>query len=765
MITIKKRIYWLPLIIIIWSACTSKKAEVSVISFSSLLREMTDRPSLTYFPDPGYHLLQASSWDRTQTGPQDTATWFANVDNNHWIRDEIVDNRTEHVIMDAQGPGAITRWWIPSAAGLENRILRIYLDDNIVPVISENYSNFINGSSFVTWPFAFVSSDEKDSVYQYGLPAGHPKQVGSGFYLPIPFAKSCKVTLDDKPFYYVINYRMYEKDTEVLSFSKEDFFNIKSLLTSIGSRLLSDNVPEKGLFEKNASIVPGGSLEINLPPGEKAIHSIHLNINSKENKQMNRETVLQITFDGNQTIWSPVSEFFGGGVYARPVKNYYTAVSDEGWMKASWTMPYRKNAEVILKNYGNETMVAELKIVVSDYEWDETSMYFHAKWHEESPLNTPPFKDWNYIEAHGSGVYVGDVLTVHAENPQWWGEGDEKIYIDGESFPSHLGTGLEDYYGYAWGMANFFSSPFISMPDRDARGKADWRGYTTVSRVRPLDAIPYRTSLKVDIEAWQTVAGTSYSTTLFWYAIPGSTDNLKPDEKAIVRTLPDFSRPTLLKKPGEKFPDPSKNGLTKPVGNESISHSGNHLDFLKWRDQDVIKDQDGDNNNEYGTRGYLLPGVRRFDHGDLIFITDSLRSLPDFVESINYKATSHSFQDAWLFDPSEPKVSYITGKIEVPGEVANQQLLSFTVNEEVPRSFRLGVMLDNADSFDKVGESIRVANNRGGDSGDIPLAKSNRLPDWYFFDLSKLKSGDEIVIRGKTKEADNIFTLGAIVFD
>jgi len=74
-------------------------------------------------------------------------------------------------------------------------------------------------------------------------------------------------------------------------------------------------------------------------------------------------------------------------------------------------------------------------------------------------------------------------------------------------------------------------------------------------------------------------------------------------------------------------------------------------------------------------------------------------------------------------------------------------------------------MLDNADSFDKVGESIRVANNGGGDSGYVPLAKSNRLPDWYFFDLSKLKSGDEIVIIGKTKEADNIFTLGAIVFD
>jgi hypothetical protein len=41
-------------------------------------------------------------------------------------------------------------------------------------------------------------------------------------------------------------------------------------------------------------------------------------------------------------------------------------------------------------------------------------MYFHASWHEESPLNTPPAKDWNYIEIEGKGRYVGDVLTVHS---------------------------------------------------------------------------------------------------------------------------------------------------------------------------------------------------------------------------------------------------------------------------------------------------------------------------------------------------------------
>ena len=55
---------------------------------------------------------------------------------------------------------------------------------------------------------------------------------------------------------------------------------------------------------------------------------------------------------------------------------------------------------------------------------------------------------------------MGDTLAVVNGAAAWWGEGDEKIYVDDESFPSHFGTGTEDYYGYAWCRAKSFSSPF-----------------------------------------------------------------------------------------------------------------------------------------------------------------------------------------------------------------------------------------------------------------------------------------------------------------
>jgi hypothetical protein len=745
--------------------CTSNQKKV--ISITSLLKEMADREMLTRFPDPGYKLLQASSWDRTEANPKDTSTWFNNKDYNNFIREEHLKGRTEYVIMEANGPGAITRWWIPQAAEMRFITLRIYLDGKAAPVIEEPYLDFMNGSSFVKWPFAFTSSDEKDAKQQYSMPVGHHKQMGADMYFPIPFAKGCKVTLDGwKPFYYAINYRLYDSGTKVISFSKEECASSTDLINAISAVMEAPPPPAKDSLSRIQRLEPGGTLELDLPQGGgKAIRSIQLNIHAKENKQKNRAAVLQLVLDGEQTVWSPVSEFFGGGVYARPVKNYDIGVAESGLMRVDWMMPYKINGKVILKNFGLEPIDAELSISVIDYTWDSRSMYFHADWHEEAPLNTPPFKDWNYVTISGKGIYVGDVLTIYSEPKGWYGEGDERIYVDGEEFPSHLGTGTEDYYGYAWGMANFFSSPFLSAPNRDARGKGDWRGYSTVARIRHLDAISFGKALKVDMEAWHPTHGICYSVTSFWYVLPGATDNVEKDEQAVVRKLPDFSGRIMEPLPGTVYPDPSEKGLAPPQGNGNIRQVGNHLDLLQWQDPEVKKPLDADGDNRYGTAGFHLIGVKRFDSDEMAMKTDSLQELPDFVQSIAMNKITHSFQDAWLFVPEKKSISYITGKIEVSGIVARKGLLTFVVNKKVPPSFRLGVMVDNADTFDKVGKSIWVKSSAGGDSGEIPLAKSNRYSDWYFFDVVDSHPGDKITIGGNTINRDAIFSIGAITFD
>jgi hypothetical protein len=139
----------------------------------------------------------------------------------------------------------------------------------------------------------------------------------------------------------------------------------------------------------------------------------------------------------------------------------------------------------------------------------------------------------------GQGRYVGDTLTVFSPAKDWYGEGDERIYYDGAALPAHIGTGTEDYYGYAWGMAGFFSSPFISMPQRD-HSEQDWRGYTTTSRVRLLDSIPFRTALKHDMEVWNWAdTKVDYTVGTFWYARPGARSNRPPQPQEAAQPVRD----------------------------------------------------------------------------------------------------------------------------------------------------------------------------------------------------------------------------------
>jgi hypothetical protein len=587
--------------------------------------------------------------------------------------------------------------------------------------------------------------------------------MGADLYLPIPFSKACRVTLDDSVFYYAIDYRIYPEETKVKSFSKNEITANAALIDSIGKELQAANLSTNLVRQKTGTILKDQQMEIDLPGGEHAINDIHIKINSRNNKQMNRAAVLQIKVDGKQTVWAPVAEFFGTGVYAGVVKNANIKMTSDGWMISNWIMPYKNSAEIILKNYGTEPILAKLKVDVENYKWNNRSMYFNAGWHEEAPLNTPPPKDWNYAEITGKGKYVGSVLTVHSISKTWWGEGDEKIYIDGESFPSQLGTGLEDYYGFAWGMANYFNSPFISMASRDARGKDDWSGYTTAARMRLLDNIPFTNSFKLDIEALNVYPDVSFSVCVFWYGMPNGRSNITPDEKTILRKLPDFKPATRNKSPGEAFSDPSENTYLLAHQKGKIRFVGDQLDLLLWRDKNIHKLRDVDGDNVLGTVGYDLFGHKILSMKGLR--KDSISRLPAFVDSLTTLSITESLRNAALFTKENKREIYFTGLVQTHGDTAINGLISFVIGKGTPRSFRLGIMLDNADSFNKTGKYLWISSSVGERSDKVTLARSNRVPDWYFFDLSNVKKGDKIIIHGSTEKPANIFSIGGLTFD
>ena len=141
--------------------------------------------------------------------------------------------------------------------------------------------------------------------------------------------------------------------------------------------------------------------------------------------------------------------------------------------------------------------------------------------------------------ARARAFTVGNMLQVTNPVTSLVGEGDEKIYLDGERFPSTFGTGTEDYYGYGWCDPVKFTHAYHNQSRCDGPNNY---GNTCLSRFHVIDALPFNTSFKFDMEVWTHSSGfrLGLAQTSYWYAMAGSRDNFtKPTpSQMVVPTLP-----------------------------------------------------------------------------------------------------------------------------------------------------------------------------------------------------------------------------------
>jgi len=520
-----------------FTACTPK-----IVTLERLLEEMVNREVLAQFPEPPFTLAQFSSYDRATVAPGEPS-WFANWDRTMFIRTDTIDGRLEYVMFDADGPGAIVRFWMTFAGENSGHgTMRIYFDNQPQPTIEGTAFDILSGGKLTGEP---LSSSVSDSTSY--------EMRGHNLYLHLPYARHCKITYQSENIkdagaktggeavYYNINYRTYAKGTKVETFTKEVLKNAAGTLEKAQTLLanrdrgLDQLKTEKTRLEGN--IEPGASLVAQIN-GNKAVRALKMKVSPDINPQALRTTIIEMSFDGQRTVWCPVGDFFGTGYQLRYSNTWYTSVDPNGTLSAYWVMPFNKGTEIKIHNIGLEKVeIGAVEIIYAPWKWNKRSMHFGTSWHQFTHLHTGEMKnnegkgdpfDINYVTLTGKGVYVGDAVTLFNTVYAWWGEGDEKIYVDGESFPSHIGTGTEDYYGYAWCRPEKFSNhPYIAQPDGSGNF---WPGYTVNIRHRALDGIPFNRSLQVDMEMWHwTRATINFAPVTFWYVMPNGKANIEPD--------------------------------------------------------------------------------------------------------------------------------------------------------------------------------------------------------------------------------------------
>lgn len=210
------------------------------------------------------------------------------------------------------------------------------------------------------------------------------------------------------------------------------------------------------------TILAGEQLVLADIKGTGVINRMWLTL-SDRSPEMLRSLKLEMFWDDAVTpaVQAPFGDFFGAVMgHLIPFESAILA-SPEGRSFVSYIkMPFRKAAKIILTNESEK----DLRLIFYDVNYSLTdnlpdnALYFHAYWHREN--YTTLKKDFEILpHVEGKGLYLGTHIGVRC-NPiygkTWWGEGEVKVYLDGDKeYPSLVGTGTEDYIGSGWSQGVF----------------------------------------------------------------------------------------------------------------------------------------------------------------------------------------------------------------------------------------------------------------------------------------------------------------------
>jgi len=258
-----------------------------------------------------------------------------------------------------------------------------------------------------------------------------------------------------------------------------------------------------GLFdpESNADayhVGPGETMELTTLPGPGEIRHMWFTIAGRD-RRWPRTLVLRIYWDGAKvpSVETPIGDFFAAGNGMRAdVNTLPIQVTSYGRaLNCYWRMPFRKQARIEVTNEGANQLT-----VYWQFDWMELprlpddTLYFHARYRQEFPAK--PFSPYVIFEGQGEGHYVGTVFSIQCSYGSWFGESDDRFYVDGEAEPSIVGTGCEDFFNDAWNL-RLFTNANTGVTIKEPNGE-DCR--FTAYRWHVQAPVTFRKSLKVDIE-------------------------------------------------------------------------------------------------------------------------------------------------------------------------------------------------------------------------------------------------------------------------
>jgi len=407
-----------------------------------------------------------------------------NDDRGHFLRRDGV----EAVLLETHQPGMICRIWSANPHGR----LKIYLDGEAAARISLPFARLAEAGPETPTVPGFVSS------------AGG----GVSCWYPIPFAKSCKVTVEGaQQLYYQVNYWTYPPSTKVTTFTTGP-------AEEIGGGDWGNE------HAATVTIPPGEGRTLLQRSGPETIRRLILQPKPASFAAL-RTLRIQMTWDGaaRPSVDAPLLDFWAAGLGAGQYLSAPMSIAGWDFFQSDWPLPYAKSATIKVINDGQKPVtIAAAAYATAGRREDDG--YLHAAYHSAVTVAGKPHL---VAEVTGRGQYVGTAVTLLGKPDLTYLEGDETIVVDGTE--TLQGTGTEDFFDGAWFFKNGeYAEPFAGSPALTG-GKSAIAAY----RWQVADCVPFRKSLKVTLEhgPGNDQPGLPYRSVGYWYgdqprAVPAS---------------------------------------------------------------------------------------------------------------------------------------------------------------------------------------------------------------------------------------------------
>ena len=505
--------------------------EAGAVSYSyvDLVDRLTNLEHLAELPTAGEISGEWTSRDRASAYDSVSGhyvNWGANNDGDASIRTQPDGGA---VLAEMNGPGCIWRIW--AGTPVDGHV-RIFLDGANTPAVDLAFQDYFNRTQA---PFTYPSL-----VYTAAK--------GLNSYVPIPYNVSCKVVAyGNRHTYYHFNYSTFAPGVRVPTFTRnltaaeqgalskaDDFF-----LNHLGSDPAGVRLGET-TTTNHYVIAPGQSVMPLRFSGPGTITAFKVRVNGMRDPGDQwaalRALTVTMSWDGeaNSSVWAPLGDFFGIACGYIPYTALPTGMQSNGWMYCYWYMPFASRAQIEVGNDGSVDRNVDVVVTRARLTKPVASLArFHAKWNRgvyvTSNGRSP---DYRFLGTGGQGRFVGLALhvyqTVDVTPGPWWGEGDEKFFVDGEKMPSWFGTGSEDYFGFSWGTPGYFSKAYHTQALAPP-GTLYAPGNRALNRFQIADNVPFQASFEGCIEKWfytnDTV--TTYGIMPYWYLASGGKDDYK----------------------------------------------------------------------------------------------------------------------------------------------------------------------------------------------------------------------------------------------